>query len=157
MRAASIGPPQGVSQLVVEVTKTLLLHKLGIGAAVVAVVAVLVGIAAAVPRSNAAPEKPQTKVAEPKLAPAAAPAAAEEPAWKVEFRKAYGLKDGEVIRRVAPPYPACRAENFRDEIREDYKRRKLDAPEEELNRDYSDHFIKFRLEGRWTVPGLGRW
>jgi uncharacterized protein (TIGR03067 family) len=38
---------------------------------------------------------------------------AREPAWKAEFRKAYGLADGQLVRRVAPPYPACREEYFK--------------------------------------------
>ena len=33
-----------------------------------------------------------------------------EPAWKTEFRKAYGLKEGEVLKRMAVPFPACRLE-----------------------------------------------
>jgi hypothetical protein len=32
-----------------------------------------------------------------------------EPAWKAEFRRAYGLREGEVLNRVASPFPACRA------------------------------------------------
>jgi uncharacterized protein (TIGR03067 family) len=40
-----------------------------------------------------------------------------EPAWKVEFRKAYGLADGQFVRRVAPPYPDCREAYFRDLFR----------------------------------------
>jgi RNA polymerase sigma factor (sigma-70 family) len=39
---------------------------------------------------------------------------ADEPAWKAEFRKAYGLADGQLVRRVAPPYPACREEYLKD-------------------------------------------
>jgi RNA polymerase sigma factor (sigma-70 family) len=47
-----------------------------------------------------APEKPR---------PANPPAAkAPEPAWKAEFNKVYGLKDGEVLRRVVAPYPESR-------------------------------------------------
>ena len=33
-----------------------------------------------------------------------------EPAWKTAFRRAYGLKDEEIIKRVASPFPACRKE-----------------------------------------------
>ena len=79
----------------------LMLHKIEIGAAVLA--ALLVGIA------TAEPEK--------------------DPAWKAEFHKAYGLKDDELTRSVAPPYPKCREEYFRDQIREVYKRIKKDPPE----------------------------
>jgi len=156
VRAASVGPTRGVSLLVSEVTKMLLLHKLGIGAAaLLAVVAVAVGLALAA-SPGAADEKPAPQEAAGKKPVAAAPARAvdEEPVWKAEFRKTYGLKDGELVRRVAPPHPACRAEYFRDEIRELYKRSKLDAPEEELNRDYTDYFVKFGWKDGWTVPAL---
>jgi RNA polymerase sigma factor (sigma-70 family) len=36
------------------------------------------------------------------------PVRADMPAWEKEFNKAYGLKDGEVLKRVAPPYPETR-------------------------------------------------
>jgi RNA polymerase sigma factor (sigma-70 family) len=157
VRSASAGPSGTVSQLVSEVTKMLLLHKLGVGAAVLAVAAVLVGIAYAVPGDTPPADKPTTaKATEPRPVLATVPLAGEEkePAWKTEFRKAYGLKDGEVVRRVAPPYPECRAEYFRDEIRELYKRNKMDPPEAELNRSYADYFVKFAWKDGWTVPGL---
>jgi hypothetical protein len=35
-----------------------------------------------------------------------------EPAWRAEFQKAYGLKDGEVLKRVAPPFAPSRAKWF---------------------------------------------
>ncbi len=54
----------------------------------------------------------------------------DEPAWKAEFRKAYGLKDGELVRRVAPPFPECRAEYFRDSFERLRKRLPTEA---ELN------------------------
>jgi hypothetical protein len=38
---------------------------------------------------------------------------APEPAWRAEFRRAYGLADGEVLKRVAAPFPACRTEYCR--------------------------------------------
>jgi hypothetical protein len=31
-----------------------------------------------------------------------------EPAWKAEFRKTYGLKEGELLKHVPEPFPACR-------------------------------------------------
>jgi len=47
----------------------------------------------------------------PPAAPAvAAPPKDDIPAWKKELRESYALAAGEVLRRVAPPYPACRAE-----------------------------------------------
>jgi regulation of enolase protein 1 (concanavalin A-like superfamily) len=33
-----------------------------------------------------------------------------EPAWKTEFRKAYGLKENEVLKRVGAPFLPCRLE-----------------------------------------------
>src|SRR5262249_30577756 len=47
---------------------------------------------------------------QPKPAPPLPPAPESKddaPAWKKEFRKAYGLADGEVLKRVAPPFPQC--------------------------------------------------
>jgi hypothetical protein len=41
------------------------------------------------------------------------PKPASEPAWKTEFRTAYRLKDGEILKRVAAPFPACRKEYCR--------------------------------------------
>ncbi|HEV3445358.1 MAG TPA: hypothetical protein VG099_11995, partial [Gemmataceae bacterium] len=79
---------------------------------------------------------------------------AKAPAWKAEFRKAYGLRDDELIRRVAPPYPECRAEYFRNLIREAYKRSKLDPPEDEVNQAMSDHFTKFGWKDGWPVDQL---
>jgi hypothetical protein len=79
--------------------------------------------------------------------------AAKEPAWKAEFRKAYGLKDGELIRRVAPPYPECRAEYFRDLIRAAYKRSKQPEPPDD---EYmSDYFTTFRWKDGWPVDQFG--
>ncbi len=88
-----------------------------------------------------------------KVAKAPAPAP-KEPEWKVEFRKAYGLRDGELIRRIAPPYPACRAEYFNDLTRKVYKRSKIDPPAEALSRDYTDFFTKFGWKDDWPVDGL---
>jgi RNA polymerase sigma factor (sigma-70 family) len=154
---AVLSPKKDVSQLATEITKMLLLHKIGLRAMVLA--ALLVGIATALPGSDR-PEKATVAVPAVKVIPAAAPAAAapvpavKEPAWKQAFRKAYGLKDGELIRRVAPPYPECRAEYFKDRVREVYRRTKQDLPEAEANRDYSDHFTKFGWKDNWIVDQL---
>jgi RNA polymerase sigma factor (sigma-70 family) len=147
---AVAAPSPAVSQLASEVTKMLLLHKLGIGiAAFVLLIAV-----AAVASGLAAPEPPELArgVA---FVPGAAPVpVAPEPMWKTEFRKLYGLKDGEVVRRVPPPFAECRAEYFKDWTREGYKLSKKDPPEEELHRDYTDNFTKFGWKGDWVVPHL---
>jgi hypothetical protein len=84
---------------------------------------------------------------EPKKAP-------DEPAWKKEFREMYGLKAGEYVKRIAPPYPECRAEYFSDLLREVYKRNKMDPPEDEVNRAMSDHFTKFGWKDGWPVDQL---
>ena len=66
----------------------------------------------------------------------------------------YGLEDGELVRRVAPPYPECRAEYFRDRIRECYKRERLDPPaDEELNRTTptTSPSSGGRTAGRWMT------
>ncbi|HVL13684.1 MAG TPA: sigma-70 family RNA polymerase sigma factor [Gemmata sp.] len=141
-------PPAAVSRLASEVTKMMFLHKLGIGAAVLsAVVAVALAGGAEPPRPAADDPPNLAKPDRPKAAPAP------EPAWKAEFRKVYGLKDGEVLRRVAPPYPDCRAEYFRDRLREFYKRSKLEPSEEAINKDYSDHFTRFGWKDGWPVDG----
>ena len=36
-----------------------------------------------------------------------------EPAWKADFRRAYGLKEGEVLKRVTAPFPASRADHIK--------------------------------------------
>jgi hypothetical protein len=64
------------------------------------------------------------------------------------------LKDGELARRVAPPYPACRAEYFRDNIRQLYTRSKTEPPESALNKDYTDYFTKFGWRNGWIDPNL---
>jgi hypothetical protein len=56
----------------------------------------------------------------------------------------YGLKDGELVRRVAPPYPGCRAEYFKDLWREIFKQ----------NRDYTIDAAKFEWKNGWCAPGL---
>jgi thiol-disulfide isomerase/thioredoxin len=88
---------------------------------------------------------------------------ADEPAWKAEFRKAYGLADGELARRVAPPYPDCRAEYFKDRLREFAKRNKLDLPADVVNKDHTLGIVLgqpdqpgSRALGREIPNGLGR-
>jgi hypothetical protein len=73
----------------------------------------------------------------------------DEPAWKTEFRKAYGLTDGQMVRRIAPPYPDCRAEYFKDVIRNVFEQSKLQVSEEALKKDYTDHFTKFAWHNGW--------
>jgi hypothetical protein len=88
------------------------------------------------------------------LPTAAAEEPAKDPAWKAEFREAYGLKDGEWIRRVPPPYPKCRAVYFSEQNREHYRKIKREVPEAALKQDYSKYFTKFGWKDGWTVDDL---
>ncbi|VTR98286.1 sigma-70 family rna polymerase sigma factor : RNA polymerase sigma factor, sigma-70 family OS=Singulisphaera acidiphila (strain ATCC BAA-1392 / DSM 18658 / VKM B-2454 / MOB10) GN=Sinac_7487 PE=4 SV=1: Sigma70_r2: Sigma70_r4_2 [Gemmata massiliana] len=149
-------PPQTIAQLASEVTKMMLLHKLGIGTTAFALVIALAAVAGAtIPRPTAT--APESAPAVPHFAPVAVAAPGPpgpEPAWKTEFRKAYGLKDGELVRRVPVPFPECRVEYFRNQIRELYHSRKIDPPAKEVNRDYTDHFTKFGWKDNWTDDRL---
>lgn len=147
-------PSQAVSQLASEVTKMHFLYKLGLSATAFAVV---VGVAVAagdvVPHGNRAePPNPTPAAAGKSVEPKPKPKP--ESAWKTEFRKVYGLKDGELVRRVAPPYPECRAEYFKDRTREHFKWLKMAPPEAELKKDYTDHYTKFGWKDGWTDPNL---
>lgn len=78
----------------------------------------------------------------------------QEPPWKSDFRAQYGLKEGELIRRIAPPYPACRAEFFRDRLRQAYNRSNEEVPEAAAKQDYSDYFTKLAWKDGWPVAKL---
>ena len=103
-------------------------------------------------RTDTPAERPKVRTAS-KVVKAPVPAV-KEPEWKTEFRKVYGLRDGELIRRIAPPYPECRAEYFKDQYREAYRRLKLDPPAEVLNKDYTDYYTKFGWKDGWPVDEL---
>lgn len=165
---AAFSPTQDASQLAREVMKMLLLHKIGIGAAVLMVL--LVGIATAI-SANVPPDERPTTPTESKIIVSQAPTAqipvvqvppvpvpkvevppAKEPAWKAEFRKVYGLKDGELIRRVAPPYSECRAEYLRDLDRRYNKviiKPSEDATEEQTDKYRQERFLKFVWKDNW--------
>jgi RNA polymerase sigma factor (sigma-70 family) len=68
-----------------------------------------------------------------------------EPAWKADFRKAYGLKDGQLVRRVAPPYPDCREAYFKDVW-----------PNRQGNIPFADWFSVFNWKGDWTDAQPGQ-
>jgi hypothetical protein len=165
---AAFSPTQDASQLAREVMKMLLLHKIGIGAAVL--MALLAGIATAISASVPPDERPTTPT-ESKVIVSQAPTAqtpvvqvppvpvpkvevppAKEPAWKAEFRKVYGLKEGELIRRVAPPYSECRAEYLRDLDRRYNKviiKPSEDATEEQIDKYRQERFLKFVWKDNW--------
>src|SRR5262249_34865990 len=69
----------------------------------------------------------------------------EEPAWKKEFRDKYGLKAGEHIKQIAPPYPACREAYLADRFR---------RPAGQI--PYDDHFTVLGWRDNWAPPELGR-
>jgi hypothetical protein len=67
-----------------------------------------------------------------------------EPAWKAAFRKAYGLADGQLVRRVPPPYPDCREEYFKDMW-----------PNRQGNIPFDQWFVVLGWKGDWTQEGIG--
>jgi RNA polymerase sigma factor (sigma-70 family) len=106
-RVATGTVPADIARLATEVTRAMLLTNLHIGVLCVPLALVL---AAVVAGASARPETPPP--ADTKAPPwAAAPAAPiQETAWKKDFDTTYSLKDGEVLKRIAPPFPDCRAE-----------------------------------------------
>jgi RNA polymerase sigma factor (sigma-70 family) len=106
VRAAGGAVPAAVARLAAEVSKMMLLGKLKAGAVgLAAVVALGVAVALAAPgQAPAGKPEPPAKAADK---PAAKP---DEPAWQKGLNELYALADGEVLKRVTPPYPAARAE-----------------------------------------------
>ncbi|HET6575921.1 MAG TPA: sigma-70 family RNA polymerase sigma factor [Fimbriiglobus sp.] len=105
VRAAGGAVPAAVAHLAAEVAKMMLLGKLKAGAAGFAAVTLLgaaIGLAA-VPGDG-----PTAKPVPPAKAAAKPAAKAAEPAWMKDFREAYGLKDGETLKLIPPPFPDCR-------------------------------------------------
>jgi hypothetical protein len=105
-------------------------------------------------RSRAAVIVTESKLTAPVPQPAAPVPVPKESAWKTEFRKAYGLSDSVLFRRVPPPYPDCRAEYFKNRLREFAQRNKLDLPADELNQDRTDYFTKFGWKDGGVVDRL---
>jgi hypothetical protein len=68
-----------------------------------------------------------------------------EPAWKQDFRAKYGLKDGEDVKRVAPPYPKCRA---------GYLGERFGGAARNIASD--DYFTVLRWKGDWAPPALAQ-
>jgi RNA polymerase sigma factor (sigma-70 family) len=106
--------PAAVAHLAMEVTRMLWLKKLLFGST--AGLLLVAGSLAALPLLFARTEDPLPKKAPPPAAKAPSPAPPEVPAWKKEFDKVYRLADGEVLKRVAPPFPECRMEYYRKEM-----------------------------------------
>lgn len=99
-RIAAGSIPAAADQLAAEVLRAMVYSKLGLGLVLTATV-VTVGALLAAGHAPLAPAVPS---------PADPPP---EPAWKAEFRKAYALADGQLVKRVAPPFPASRDDYFR--------------------------------------------
>ncbi|MBX9625266.1 MAG: hypothetical protein K2X82_15775, partial [Gemmataceae bacterium] len=116
VRAATGTAGPMVTKLATEVTRAMLLTKLR-AAALLVPAALVVGVGIAVAATGrAGPDEPAGKPAAP---PAKAEAKADDrPAWRKEFDTVYALKDGEVLRRVAPPYPESRVEFWKDYFKE---------------------------------------
>ena len=104
MRVAAGTVPADITQLTAEVTRAMLLPKLRIAVLLVPLALAAAAGASALSRGAATAEAK----AAPRPPSAAAPVRESE--WEKEFNKVYGLKDGEVLKRVAPPFPDCRAE-----------------------------------------------
>jgi uncharacterized protein (TIGR03067 family) len=69
----------------------------------------------------------------------------DEPAWKGEFRKAYGLTDDQLVRRVAPPYPDCREAYLKNL----WKGGAGNIP-------FDQQFSVLAWKGEWTDAGAGQ-
>ncbi|MCI0642046.1 MAG: hypothetical protein L0Y70_23460 [Gemmataceae bacterium] len=69
----------------------------------------------------------------------------EEPAWKKDFRGKYGLKEGEHVKRIATPYPACRT---------DYLADRFARPAGAIA--FDDHFTVLRWKGDWAPAELAQ-
>ncbi|MGL6074355.1 MAG: hypothetical protein ACRC8S_09360 [Fimbriiglobus sp.] len=95
-----------------------------------AVLVLLIGVGMVMQPGFAADDKPAVKK--------------DEPAWKAEFRKAYGLKDGQLVKRVAPPYLDCRDEYFKNLF-----------PGRQGNIPFSQWFATLSWKGDWTDQNGG--
>ena len=105
-RIAAGTVPADIARLTAEVTRAMFLTKLRIGILFVPLALVLGTVAAGAGDRSQSPAQAETK--DTRRAAAAKPV--EEPEWKKEFDKIYQLKDGEVLKRIAPPFPDCRDE-----------------------------------------------
>jgi RNA polymerase sigma factor (sigma-70 family) len=146
-RSAATSPSHVVSQLATEVTKMLLLEKLrAAGMLAVAVAFAMVMVIGLTPRNPVSAGDPEAKVIPPKKQADPKPKQAPiEPAWKQAFRDKYGLKDGEHIKRIALPYPECRA---------DYMRERLGGAGGKTPLD--EHFTVLRWRNDWAPPELAK-
>lgn len=107
--------PPAILKLSTEVTRAMFLTKLRTGGLILTVLLTL-GTAAGLmfaPRVGAEPAGPRTPIAASPAAPLAVPAVAPVPTPMSEFDKLCMLRDGEVLKRIAPPFPECRHDYLR--------------------------------------------
>jgi RNA polymerase sigma factor (sigma-70 family) len=119
--------PAAVGRIASEVTRAMFLNKFRTGAFLLAAVALasaagLTTLSRGAANPTGAPVAAPTPGAVPTGRTADEPGGIKEkvlrpavPAWKKEFEEVYRLKDGEVVKRIAPPFPACREEYARAE------------------------------------------
>src|SRR5438876_1170997 len=92
--------------------------------------------------------------------PAAPVPAEKEPEWMPAFRKAYELKEGEYVRRVAAPYIKERIEFYMDAYRPP-KDPEADSVNRETYEKYEQWFTLFieqdgrKLTRRMTISSVG--
>ncbi len=148
LRIAVTSPRDAVSQLAHEVTKMLLLEKLrtaGMAALAVALVAATtIGFATRNPATAGAPKVQATPPA--KQPGPARKKSSTEPAWKQAFREQYGLKKGEHVKRIAPPYPKCRAQYLGERL----------GSGAGGNIPFDEYFTVLRWKGDWAPLALSK-
>ncbi|OWK35007.1 RNA polymerase sigma factor [Fimbriiglobus ruber] len=98
-RAADAGTVGVIHQLANEVTKTMIPNTKWVVAVVVGALTAVGGLLLTVVASDPQDTRQPIPIPRPKDAKESP-----EPAWAKAFRKAYELKDGEYVKRVAPPY-----------------------------------------------------
>ncbi len=105
---AADGTGAAIHQLANEVTKTMFLNTKCAAALTVGVLAAIGGLLLAAGGSEPPVAPPDDRAVALRTAPV--PKEPPEPAWMTTFHKAYALKDGEYVKRIAPPYTVERKE-----------------------------------------------
>ncbi|MCI0642688.1 MAG: hypothetical protein L0Y72_13070 [Gemmataceae bacterium] len=129
----------------------MLLTKLKIASAALLVIAVLgAALAGLIYYAPAAEPARASQTVPGKDAKAETPASKPEPKdevppWKKEFRKVYSLADGEVLKRIAPPFPDCRLEFLRN------------FPDGAALAKHPPQFLAFRIHPQWLKGEVHNW
>jgi len=140
VRAATGGlacVPSRILTLMKGVGVTMTLTRAILAGATACLVAV-VGLSASL---SSQPGRPASPVAGQAPNPGGQP----EPAWKQAFRDAYGLTADQLVKRVAAPYPKCRA---------DYLAERFGRPEGGI--PFAEHFTVLRWKDGWAPGHLAR-